>query len=305
MSELVADSSVNENTKPTVSDASDPAADANALQSRKSKSKVKQLSVNVHAEEVDDYQKPQLSPRWLAPNHVKTAALLQLYASVHLEKKKNDSLFFKQTSSTRGGLEFIKTSIREPLHFQALGGGLVKKGASNNKTLEGLRAAALENFRYIMFYMKDLSAKEAELGLAAQHMTDEVCRGKISQAGLTRPELRDEVFVQLIKQTNENPSESSAVRGWQLVASCTSVYKPSEELFPAFFRYVHDHCFAGGKIGALAAFALRQLMKPMSYIATPSARHQRGSISNQTLEKLEQGMFFALLHSARPASVRC
>ena len=186
MSELVADSSVNENTKPTVSDASDPAADANALQSRKSKSKVKQLSVNVHAEEVDDYQKPQLSPRWLAPNHVKTAALLQLYASVHLEKKKNDSLFFsKQASSTRGGLKFTKTSIREPLHFQALGGGLVKKGASNNKTLEGLRAAALESFRYIMFYMKDLSAKEAELGLAAQHMTDEVCRSKISQAGLT------------------------------------------------------------------------------------------------------------------------
>ena len=185
-------------------------------------------------------------------------------------------------------MKFTKTSIREPLHFQALGGGLVKKGASNNKTLEGLRAAALENFRYIMFYMKDLSAKEAELGVAAQHMNDEVCRSKISQAGLTRPELRDEVFVQLIKQTNENPSEASAVRGWQLVASCTSVYKPSEELFPAFFRYVHDHCFAGGKIGALAAFALRQLMKPMSYIATPSARHQRGSISNQTLEKLEQ-----------------
>ena len=120
MSELVADSSVNENTKPTVSDASDPAADANALQSRKSKSKVKQLSVNVQAEEVDDYQKPQLSPRWLAPNHVKTAALLQLYASVHLRRRKTTVCF----SNRRLQLEGVWNSQRLPLenHFTSCPG---------------------------------------------------------------------------------------------------------------------------------------------------------------------------------------
>ena len=52
------------------------------------KHKFKKLSVNIQAEVVDDYQKPQVSPRWLAPNHVKTAALLHLYASVHMEEKK-------------------------------------------------------------------------------------------------------------------------------------------------------------------------------------------------------------------------
>lgn len=252
------------------------------------KHKFKKLSVNIQAEVVDDCQKPQVSPRWLAPNHVKTAALLHLYASVHMEGKKNDSLFFRKATSTKAvGFKFVKAPIKEPLHFQALGGSIVKKGSGKNKTLEGLRASALENFKYIMFYMKDITAKEAELGAAAQHMTDEVCRSKISQAGLTRPELRDELFVQLIKQTNENPNADSKVRGWQLIACCANVYKPSEELFPAFFRYVHDHCFVGGSIGALAVYTLRQLMKPKAYVATPSARHQQSMVSNYELGKLE------------------
>ncbi len=289
MSELVVD---NNNSNSSIND-------NDAGNTTKVKNKFKKLSVNIQAEEVDDYQKPLLSPRWLAPNHVKTAALLHLYSITHMQEKKSDSLFFRKTASAKGGgFKFVKSPIKQPLHFEALGGSTVKKSGGNNKTLEGLRAAALESFRYIMFYMKDITAKEAELGVAAQHLTDEVCRVKISQAGLTRPELRDELFVQLIKQTNENPNETSKIRGWQLIACCCNVYKPSEELFPAFYRYVHDHCFTGGSIGALAVYSLRQLMKPKSYVATPSARHQQSMVSNYELEKFEGDVVCASPFSA-------
>ena len=84
MSELVVD---NNNSNSSISDDGDSTT--------KVKNKFKKLSVNIQAEEVDDYQKPLLSPRWLAPNHVKTAALLHLYSITHMQEKKSDSLFFR------------------------------------------------------------------------------------------------------------------------------------------------------------------------------------------------------------------
>ena len=69
----------------------------------------------------------------------------------------------------------------------------------------------------------------------------------------------DEIWCQLIKQTTSNPNHDSLVAGWELIVSIASVFKPSIQLFPCVFQFVHDRCYEVNEIGALAVHTLRQL----------------------------------------------
>ena len=46
--------------------------------------------------------------------------------------------------------------------------------------------------------------------------------------GIDRPELRDEIFCQLIRQVTENPREDAILRGWHFLALCTIAFPPSK-----------------------------------------------------------------------------
>ncbi len=45
---------------------------------------------------------------------------------------------------------------------------------------------------------------------------------------IERPELRDEVFCQLIRQVTDNPREEAVVRGWHFLTLCTIAFLPSK-----------------------------------------------------------------------------
>lgn len=45
---------------------------------------------------------------------------------------------------------------------------------------------------------------------------------------IERPELRDEVFCQLIRQVTDNPKEEAVVRGWHFLTLCTIAFLPSK-----------------------------------------------------------------------------
>jgi len=60
---------------------------------------------------------------------------------------------------------------------------------------------------------------------------------------LATPDLRNEVYCQIIKQLTENPSPQSVSKGWQLMRCCLQTFPPSEE----FANYLEMFLAAKGK----------------------------------------------------------
>ena len=46
--------------------------------------------------------------------------------------------------------------------------------------------------------------------------------------GIERPELRDEIFCQLIRQVTDNPKDEAVVKGWHFLTLCTAAFPPSK-----------------------------------------------------------------------------
>jgi len=44
--------------------------------------------------------------------------------------------------------------------------------------------------------------------------------------GIERPELRDEIFCQIIRQVTENPKEDATLRGWHFMTLCILAFLP-------------------------------------------------------------------------------
>lgn len=59
--------------------------------------------------------------------------------------------------------------------------------------------------------------------------------------GIERPELRDEIFCQIIKQVTENPKDEAVFRGWHFLALCTIAFPPSKN-FNKVCRLQHFSC---------------------------------------------------------------
>ena len=49
----------------------------------------------------------------------------------------------------------------------------------------------------------------------------------IMRKGYDNPELRNEIFIQLIKQVSSNPRSESVAKGWQILCMCVSTFLPS------------------------------------------------------------------------------
>lgn len=60
----------------------------------------------------------------------------------------------------------------------------------------------------------------------------------ICNIALTRPNSRDEVYCQIIKQLTDNPSPPSHARCWILLAICTGIFLPSSKMLPTLIKFV-------------------------------------------------------------------
>lgn len=58
---------------------------------------------------------------------------------------------------------------------------------------------------------------------------------EILTKGVDYPTLRSEIFLQIMKQLTNNPTQSSIVRGWNLLVLCLKTFKP----LPSFENYLH------------------------------------------------------------------
>lgn len=95
-----------------------------------------------------------------------------------------------------------------------------------------VKKESAEVFRSIQAYMGDrkLPSREAP---TSSLLTDVVVKG------WNVAELRDEIFIQICRQTTRNPREESLLRGWELLAICLSFFPPSAK----FQSYLEGHIF--------------------------------------------------------------
>ncbi|XP_004287698.1 PREDICTED: kinesin-like calmodulin-binding protein [Fragaria vesca subsp. vesca] len=64
--------------------------------------------------------------------------------------------------------------------------------------------------------------------------------GKLYKQTLKRTELRDELFVQISKQTRNNPDKQCLIKAWELMYLCSSSMPPSKDIGGYLSEYVHN-----------------------------------------------------------------
>jgi myosin-7 len=91
-----------------------------------------------------------------------------------------------------------------------------------------MAADAVQFFKNIRGFMGDRKSKKT----AFEH-ADKIIKVVL----LSSQELRDELFCQICKQLNKNPSKESIIRGWQLFIICLTSASPSNELMLSLFHF--------------------------------------------------------------------
>jgi len=142
---------------------------------------------------------------------------IERYAADNLNVRKKG--LFRKRLTVRDILSHTKEPIRKPLTC------LTDKAAKRE---------AVEVFRLAQIYMGDRRARHG--------MTVNSVALDVVGRGFSSPAIRDELFVQLCKQTTENSGgRESLRRGWELMAICLTFFPPSSAFAPALASYIARH----------------------------------------------------------------
>ncbi|KAF7829094.1 kinesin-like protein KIN-14E [Senna tora] len=82
---------------------------------------------------------------------------------------------------------------------------------------------------------------------------------KLCKHSLKRSELRDELFVQISKQTRNNPERSYLIKAWELMYLCASSMPPSKDIGGYLSEYVHNVAHGVSTDSEIQALALNTL----------------------------------------------
>lgn len=134
--------------------------------------------------------------------------------SQHLNKHKK-GLFGKKLS-LNNMLTWSKDPIQKPMIRTA------------DKTI---KKEACDMFKMIQLYMGDRKGKQAPMSVALDIITK----------GWSTINMRDEIYIQLMRQTNENKREESLQHGWELLAICLHFFPPSMKFHAYLDAYLNKH----------------------------------------------------------------
>ncbi|ALC46867.1 RhoGAP93B [Drosophila busckii] len=126
---------------------------------------------------------------------------------------------FRKKASVRDMLSWTQEAISRPMLA-------LSRDKADKKT-------AMELFKLVQIYMGDRKARQ---GMSLNSVAIDIIT-----ASLPQQQLRDELYVQLCRQTTENPKRESLIRGWELMAICLSFVPPSPTFQPTLLNYVNRH----------------------------------------------------------------
>eukprot|EP00004_Rigifila_ramosa_P020020 TRINITY_DN516_c0_g1_i1.p1 TRINITY_DN516_c0_g1~~TRINITY_DN516_c0_g1_i1.p1 ORF type:complete len:1655 (-),score=479.04 TRINITY_DN516_c0_g1_i1:157-4674(-) len=138
---------------------------------------------------------------------------------------------------------------------------------------------AVQLFHSIMKYMGDYPSKRDPTMLIQHIITD----------GVTVPELRDEIYVQLCKQLTNNMELDSQIRGWELMSFCVGIFAPS----PTFVLYLRGFFKKATRMAA-------QVGEYANYCARTIAR----TITNGSRTHVPTNTEFEALKNHKPIIIR-
>ncbi|ELR13396.1 RhoGAP domain containing protein [Acanthamoeba castellanii str. Neff] len=128
-----------------------------------------------------------------------------------------------------------------------INGGLLKHAKRDT------HKAAIKMFRNIQRYMGDREVK------AGNRSGDQLALHIAVEADRV-PELRDEVYIQICKQTTQNPSPKSNGLGWELLAIISSICYPTKDLEVHLVAYLNFYLgWNEENVRAIAHYCLRKL----------------------------------------------
>ncbi|XP_055899346.1 uncharacterized protein LOC106079292 isoform X3 [Biomphalaria glabrata] len=96
---------------------------------------------------------------------------------------------------------------------------------------KSIKKDACEMFKMIQLYMGDRKGKQAPMSVALDIITK----------GWSTGNMRDEIYIQLMRQTTENKREDSLQRGWELMAMCLHFFPPSQNFYSVLESYIVKH----------------------------------------------------------------
>ncbi|XP_013408982.1 rho GTPase-activating protein 39 isoform X2 [Lingula anatina] len=140
---------------------------------------------------------------------------IETYAQKHLNKHKK-GLFGKKMPLSNL-LSWSKDPIQKPML------------RTNDKVV---KREAMDVFKLIQSYMGDKKGKgcsQAQIAL------------EITTKGWSIISLRDEIYMQLCRQTTDNRREDSLQLGWELIATCLSFFPPSAKFHNYLESYIKKH----------------------------------------------------------------
>lgn len=139
-------------------------------------------------------------------------------------------IFAKDNLNFNKGIFRRKASVRDMLSWTSSSISAPMVGAEWDKAH---KKAAIDLFRLVQIYMGD---RKARPGMTLNSVAQDILH-----ATFANEKLRDELYVQLCRQTTENPLRDSLLRGWELLAVCLAFVPPSPAFQPALTNYVNRH----------------------------------------------------------------
>jgi len=145
---------------------------------------------------------------------------------------------------------------------------LIKKALlKQNRNLD---EEAIQSFKNVMSYMGDRSTSKGPMDHAKKMLRNLL----VAPSGL-----RDEVYIQIAKQTNGNPRESATIKGWELMRFCLATFPPSKAIRVFLVNYITTNTTAGSAaVRAIAQMCLTQVAQ----ISAAGQRKQIPSVAELT-----------------------
>ncbi|XP_038615973.1 rho GTPase-activating protein 39 isoform X2 [Tachyglossus aculeatus] len=139
---------------------------------------------------------------------------IENWASKHFNKHTQG--LFRRKVSIANMLAWSSDSIKKPMIMTSD---------------RNVKKEACEIFKLIQMYMGDRRAKADQLNVALE----------IATKGWSMQGLRDELYIQLCRQTTENFRYESLARGWELMAICLAFFPPTPKFHSYLEGYIYRH----------------------------------------------------------------